>query len=178
QREKLYQLIKDFPKYLARNCYDEAYRLLYSDMNKEVSLSQNGLRDLFLEARDRRVIDEEVYRLLERARLGELHLKSVTLKDYHNKIKNLRSQYPLPFEEEYSNFVTQSNAIKLTHRQQLLAQYSDLQIIIMGNLIKKLRTRLESDRIEIWVYEQDGEIEVIPLEPMERFRFSLKILRK
>ncbi|MFA5584462.1 MAG: hypothetical protein WDA09_09620, partial [Bacteriovoracaceae bacterium] len=94
QRERLYQLIKDFPTYLARNCYDEAYRLLYNDLNKEVSLSQNSLRDLFLEARDRRIINDEIYNLLERARLGDLHLKSVTLKDYHTKIKNLRSQYP------------------------------------------------------------------------------------
>lgn len=179
QRESLYALMKEFTsKYLGHNCYDDAYRLFHNDMNKIVSLSQNDLKNLYLEANERRVISDEVYNLLERARLANLHYKSVSLKDYYRKIQNLRVQYPLPFENEYSDFVTKANSVNLTHRQQLLAQYSDLQIILMGNLIKKLRTRLESDRIEIWVYDQDGEIEVIPLEPMERFRFALKILRK
>lgn len=179
QRESLYQLIKDFPvKYLSRHCYDEAFRLLYSDLNKVVSVSKSELGDLLIEASERRIISDELYQLLERARLSDLHLKTVGLKDYYAKVKNLRTQYPLPFENEYSDFVTKENGASLSHRQQLLSQYSDLQIIIMGNLIKKLRTRLESDRIEIWVYEQDGEIEVIPLEPMERFRFALKVLRK
>lgn len=179
QRESLFELMKEFTsKYLGQNCYDDAYRLFYGDMNKIIPLSQRQLKDLFIEANERRIISDEVYSLLERARLSELHYKTVTLRDYHRKIRNLRVQYPLPFENEYSDFVTKKNGNNLTHRQQILAQYSDLQIILMGNLIKKLRTRLESDRIEIWVYDQDGEVEIIPLDPMERFRFALKILRK
>lgn len=179
QRESLYALMKEFTsKYLGHNCYDDAYRLFHNDMSKIVSLSQHDLKNLYLEANERRIISDEVYNFLERARLANLHYKSVSLKDYYRKIQNIRVQYPLPFENEYSDFVTKANSVNLTHRQQLLAQYSDLQIILMGNLIKKLRTRLESDRIEIWVYDQDGEIEVIPLEPMERFRFALKVLRK
>lgn len=179
QREAIYQLLKDFPsKYLSRNCYDEAYQRLNNDISKIITLNQSQLRDLFLEANERRIISDEVYNLLERARLSELHLKSLTLKDYYSKIKNLRIQYPLAVSDERSDFVTKTNSVNLTHRQQLLAQYNEFQIILMGNLIKKLRTRLESDRIEIMIYDQNGGVEVIPLAPMERFRFSLKVLRK
>lgn len=178
QREMLYTLIKDFStKYLNRQCYDDAYRLLHTDLNKVMPLSKNALKSIFLSASNRNLINEEVYLLLERARLSDLHLKSVSLKDYQQKLVSLRDQYPLG-TDEVSDFVTEMNDNGLTHRQQLLGNYNDLQIIVMGNLIKKLRTRLESDRIEIMIYDQEGNIEMIPLDPMERFRFSLKLLRK
>jgi hypothetical protein len=49
----------------------------------------------------------------------------------------------------------------------------------MGNVIKKLKTRLESPKIEILVYENDETVEeVITLDPMERFRFAIRLLRK
>ena len=50
--------------------------------------------------------------------------------------------------------------------------------MLMGNVIKKLRARLEADKIEILVYSREQVDETITLEPMERFRFALKLLRK
>jgi hypothetical protein len=48
----------------------------------------------------------------------------------------------------------------------------------MANVIKKLRARLEYDAVAISGY-RNGEIqETILLEPMERFRFAIKALRK
>jgi hypothetical protein len=49
----------------------------------------------------------------------------------------------------------------------------------MGNVIKKLKTRLESPRIDILIYDdQDTVIESFTLDPMERFRFAIRVLRK
>jgi len=48
----------------------------------------------------------------------------------------------------------------------------------MGDVIKKLRTRLESPKVEILVYDRQNAIETIPLDPMERFRLAIKLLRK
>lgn len=165
--------------YFSRYCYDEAYRLFHSDLGKIVTFNESVLRDIFIEARTLRWISNEDYTKLEKARLSTLHMKTLSLKDYNKKIKSLRIQYPLANAQERSDFVTLDNGAGLTHRQQLLVQYNEIQIILMSNLIKKLRARLESDRIEIMVYDDNGNaIEVIPLDPMERFRFTLKLLRK
>jgi hypothetical protein len=48
----------------------------------------------------------------------------------------------------------------------------------MGNVIKKLRTRLDSQKIEILIYDREQGIETLTLEPMERFRLAIKLLRK
>lgn len=178
--EKVRDLFLRFEsQYLQRNCYDEAYRLFHSDLGKIIRFSESALRDIFIQILNQRIISEDIYLRLERARLSSLHLKNLGLKDYFKKKSNLRNQYPLGQERERSDFVTKLNGAGLSHRQQLLLQYNEMQIILMSGLIKKLRTRLESDRIEIIIYDEAGvAAEVIPLDPMERFRFSLKLLRK
>lgn len=178
--EKVRDLFLRFEsQYLQRNCYDEAYRLFHSDLGKIIRFSESALRDIYIEILNQRIISEDIYLKLERARLSSLHLKNLGLKDYFKKKSNLRNQYPLGHESERSDFVTKLNGAGLSHRQQLLLQYNEMQIILMSGLIKKLRARLESDRIEIIIYDEAGvAAEVIPLDPMERFRFSLKLLRK
>ena len=49
----------------------------------------------------------------------------------------------------------------------------------MGNVIKKLKERMDSNHIDILVYRRDEQLlETIPLDPMERYRFAVKILQK
>jgi hypothetical protein len=91
----------------------------------------------------------------------------------------LRTQYPLRDIKERSDFTSvEVKKMKSSRRQKLFENYSDLQIIMMGNVIKRLRSRLEYDAVEISGYKEGVLQETIPLDPMERFRFAIKALRK
>lgn len=181
ESSKLKQLVISFEKrFLKDVCLDEAYRNFYQEIlkiKKNISSLQLAmlLQELFLDER----ISENLFSQLEKARMADLQNVSLTLSSYVKKKSSLRLQYPLRDSTEKSNFVTIRNKHSdLSRRQKLYEQYSDLQIILMGNVIKKLRARLESPRVEILVYDQNAVSETIILEPMERFRFALKVLRK
>lgn len=167
-------------KKLATNCFDEAYRTLYGDILKfNKQLSNSNIEAIFVAAYEKKVISYETYLAIEKGRINELHNSQLTLKSYVRKIRSLRIQYPLRDSEEKSDFVTDKiDKVKVSRRQRLLESYTDLQIMLMANVIKKLRTRVESPRAEILIYDRDQGVETIALEPMERFRLAIKLLRK
>jgi hypothetical protein len=181
QESKIKQLIISFEKrFLKETCFDEAYKNFYQELlkvKKDLSSFQLAilLQQLLLENR----ISDSLFTQLEQARIQDLHINSLTLSSYLKKKQSLRLQYPLRDSNEKSNFVSsKTKRSKVSRRHKLFEQYNDLQIILMGNVIKKLRARLESPKVEILVYDQASVSETIVLEPMERFRFAIKILRK
>ncbi len=177
--DEMIQLISEMEVKLKTGCLDEVYKNLYAEMIKvEKKLKDFHIEALFVEAYEQKKISIETYLILEKARVNELEKYSMDLSSYLKKIKSLRSNFPLKNPDERSDFVTQKFNKSSSRRQHLLQNYTDLQIMLMGNVIKKLRTRLESPKIEILVYEKEDVGEVITLEPMERFRFAIKILRK
>jgi hypothetical protein len=181
QVPEMIKLISTFEsKYLKNSCFDEAFRNLYSDVQKlDKKFQSHNLEALLVEAYQQKKISHGTYLSLEKARLSELELTSLTLKTYYQKISSLRVQYPLRDANERSDFSTQKvDKMKVSRRQHLLSSYSDLQIIMMGNVIKKLRARLESPKAEILIYDRAQGVETITLEPMERFRLAIKLLRK
>jgi len=103
----------------------------------------------------------------------------ISLADYVNKRQFLRNQFEVNASER-SEFVTKkAPKSAVTYRQRLYALYTPIQITLMGDVIRKLKLRLESPKIEILVYDDGDEVEeVITLDPMERFRFAIRILRK
>ena len=173
-------VLSNFERKLERQCFDEAYKNLYGDILKyDKSLKAYHLEALFVEAFERRVISGETYLALEKARENELESSGLTLKVYYKKIESLRTQFPLRDADEKSDFVTgKDDDLKMSRRQRLLEGYSDLQIMLMANIIKKLRTRLEAEKAEILIYDRSNGIETITLDPMERFRLAIKLLRK
>lgn len=104
----------------------------------------------------------------------------ITLVEYVQKKQFLRTQFPLIRGSEEADFVAnKAGKSKTSHRIRLFDQYSSIQISLMGDVVRKLRMRLDSPRIEISVYEDSDEVvEVITLDPMERFRFAIRVLRK
>ena len=178
---EILQLIAAFEKrFLKNGCFDEGYRGLYSEMLKvNKQLKDHQIESLYITALDQKLISQSVYNKLEQARSTDLQNNTLTLKAYYQKIASLRVQYPLRDPNEKSNYITQKvDKEKVSHRTRLLENYTDLQIMLMGNVIKKLRERLESPKIEILVYNKETLAETITLEPMERFRFAIRILRK
>lgn len=164
-------------KYQKDTCFDDAYRNLLNDISKIEGVRPSYTQGLFLKALEDKKISRDVYVKLEQARLNNLEASSSKLKDYYKKLSSLRIQYPVRGEK--SSFVTQQvDEMNMSHRQRLFESYTDLQIMIMGNVIKKLRARLESPKVEILIYDRAKVSETITLEPMERFRLAIKLLRK
>lgn len=139
------------------------------DLRKKIDA---GLREKLISPRAHSEIKEALW--------DDLPNWNLTLAEYVQKRQFLRTQFPLPDVTERSEFVTErAGKDKLSHRQRLYLGYTPLQITLMGDVIRKLKERLESPRIEILVYDYSDEVrEVITLEPMERFRFAIRILRK
>ncbi|MFP5386695.1 MAG: hypothetical protein ACLGHN_11490 [Bacteriovoracia bacterium] len=178
--EMALKAISRFEKKLENSCFDEAYQSLYGEILRfDKHLKKYHFEALFEEAYDQRIISYDVYQNLEKARTNELESSTLTLKTYYKKIQSLRTQFPLRDPEEKTDFVTEKDGkLKLSRRQQLLASYTDLQIMLMADVIKKLRTRLESPKAEILIYDRQNGVETIELGPMERFRLAIKLLRK
>lgn len=174
-------LIGSFEKrFMKSGCLDEAYKGLYGEMMKvSKGIKNHQVESLYIEALNQKLISLEVYQNLEKARSTNLQNNVLTLKAYYQKLNSLRIQFPVRDPNEQSNWVTQKvDKQKLSRRTRLLENYTDLQIMLMGNVIKKLRERLESPKIEILVYNKETLAETITLDPMERFRFAIRILRK
>jgi hypothetical protein len=181
QSTSLLKAISNFEtRFASKSCFDEAYRNYYADLVRiNKSLQSDELEALHYLAFKEKRISEKTYVSLEQGRLNQLELSTLTLSDYLQKLKTLRIQYPLRDAQEKSDFV--SAKVKKLHasrRQRLFENYSDIQIILMANVIKKLRSRLEYDAVDILGYKDGVLQETIPLGPMERFRFAIKALRK
>lgn len=179
-RAQLLRLIDEFKKKLSKTCLDEAYFNLFQESLKiDKTLKTHHFEALFVEAFKNRLIDFDTYVALEKARVIKLEEQKLSLRSYYKKRLSLRIQYPLRDPLETSTFVTsESKKLKLSRRQKLLNEYSDLQIILMANIIKKLKSRIESPKAEILIYNRENEKETISLEPLERFRLAIKLLRK
>lgn len=174
-------LIASFDKRFAqRACFDEAYKSFYSELIKiDKKIKSYQLEALNLKAFQDGRITEDLYLTLEQGRLNELEASPLSLASYQQKITTLRIQYPLRDLTEKSDFTSvKVKKMKSSRRQKLFENYTDMQIILMGNVIKKLRARLEYDAVEISGYKEGVLQETIPLDPMERFRFAIKALRK
>jgi hypothetical protein len=175
------ELIASFEKRFAKgNCLDEAYRNFHAELLKvDKEIKSYQLEALNLQALQEKRISEELYLTLEQARLNEMETGSLSLASYQQKVRTLRTQYPLRDSSEKSDFTSlKVKKMKSSRRQRLFENYTDLQIIMMGNVIKKLRARLEYDSVEISGYRSGVLQETIALDPMERFRFAIKALRK
>lgn len=160
-------------------CLEESFKNLYSEILKVYKkTTSKNLEALFVKAYQEKRIDFKTYEILEKARLKELHLSRQTLQAYYKKISNLRNQYPVMMNESSDFVATKAPKQKFSYRQRLYENYSEMQIILMGNIIKKLRARLESPRAEILIFDKEEDFETIVLGPMERFRLAVKLLRK
>ena len=175
------ELVTSFEKRFAKTaCFDDAYRTYYGEILKISKKTKSyELGTLHLRALEAKRITLEIYTALEQARINELETTTLSLATYQQKLKTLRLQYPLRDESERSDFTSvEVKKMKSSRRQKIFENYTDLQIIMMGNVIKKLRSRLEYDLVEISGFKNGVLQETIPLDPMERFRFAIKALRK
>lgn len=174
------KIIAGFEKKSKGQCFDEAYKNFYNEVTKlNRDWKSRHVEGLLVLALEKKQITLKTYTMLERARTLELETSAITIKNYLKKIQSLRTQFPLRDPEEKSDFITmKADKIKMSYRMKLMENYTDIQIVLMSNIIKKLRKRIESPKAEILIFDRDNGVETIELEPMERFRLAVKLLRK
>lgn len=182
-RAKIAEMVKSVgtfrEKFLKNACLDDAYRNLVAEIRKTGEASDAQLEGLFVEAFKKKAINSQTWLLLERARTNEIGNSALTLRSYHQKVKSLRLHKPLRDATERSDFVTDKvSKMKVSRRIKLMENYTDLQIMLMADVVKRLRTRLEAKKVTIQIEGENEDIEIITLEPMERFRLAIKLLRK
>ncbi len=160
-------------------CPEDAFFGLTSALYKK-KLGKNGkIKAANKVARKSGILSKKNYQLAESFRRAKVQFWSLSLSQYNYKLQALRRQVEA-YGQEKSDFVTVLNKkAKMSLRQHIYSNYSYLQIVMMGNLVEKMRKRLDSVDISIIIrYADDEQTEIIPLEPTERFRFVLKLLRK
>lgn len=179
-KDEIIKAILNFTKKNKRGeCPSDNYNAYVNAVRKHASkFNKRFLKKTHFLALKRGDIKKSEFELLEKLRQGKTYEWSQTVKTYNKKLISLRNQFPVTKEE--SNFVTKkSGKEKYSHREKLFKRYTQFQIALMGNIVSKMRTRLNATRIDIQIWEDDETVgEVIVLSPMERFRFILKLLRK
>lgn len=179
---KAEEIEEDYKKFRDRLkdgvCAEDAFGALASSMYK-LGYDKNGkFKATNKVAFKKGFIDRDEFEMVESFRRAKVHYWKLTLRTYSRKVRSLRRQIER-YDAEESPFVTKMNKkAKGSLRQFIFENYSYMQILMMGNVIEKMRKRLDSTDISIIIRYDEDEDEVIPLEPTERFRFVLKLLRK
>ncbi len=115
----------------------------------------------------------------EKALDWPVHLASYV--DIANNAKDKLSSTGRPVMDQAS-FSTKhlGRKNKLTHRERLYKNFNSTQVMILSNIIEKTAKRLDARYVSInFQFNQDpDDIETYVLSPMEKYRLSLKMLRK
>lgn len=129
-------------------------------------------------------IELQTYQTLELLRDYNIIDWDITLYQYLDVIKNAKDKLRKPDKPSirFSNFSSTivSRKEKITHRERLFKEYTSTQIMMLADIIQKTSRRMDARRISINFEnpELPTETEIYVLSPMERYRLSLKMLRK
>jgi len=159
-------------------CQEDLYRDLYFSLRQKAPILTRQLKNVLKLALKKHVIDQETYNVLDRMRKNRVQEWPMTLSEYARKISYIKKNLSDDENEKNNFFVTEGPNKQISYRQYLYSQYSESQILLMGQLTLNLKKRLSAESISINIHYSDREDEVILLSPMEQFRIILKILRK
>jgi hypothetical protein len=159
-------------------CMEDNYRDLVGKLVAKAPKFLSNLKHINKLARNDGYISDDDYKVLETFRVKKVHEWPVTLNDYAQTVEQLGKRFNTRVKEN-SNLITQTKfRQKYSMRMSLYNKFNSTQIIMLANLVKGLKTRLESKDVTITINYVDRPSETIELSPMEKFRFILKLLRK
>jgi hypothetical protein len=187
--DKLYPLVQFILRDNAKKCFDENLKLLSSDLRKTIKRPvgqkekkykfKKELRSILKLAVKKGLLSKESELVLRRAAQSKFESEPLTLSQYQQKKRSLRNQYPISlasFSDEVSEKMDRKN--KTSHRMRLFHLYNDVQIIRMGNLVKKMREIMESDKVVISVFDANNvSIDERQLNPADRYDYAIRVLR-
>jgi len=159
-------------------CLEDTYRDLVGKLTTKSPKFFRNLKHINKLARNNGYINDDEFKMLEVFRIKKVHEWPVTLNSYAQSLDALSKRFNTRTKEK-SNLVTQTKfRQKNSMRMELYNKFDSTQIILLANIVKGLKTRLESKDVKIIINYDDRPAETIELTPMEKFRFILKLLRK
>ncbi len=160
-------------------CPEDSFRGLVKKLNEASPKFIKNLKHLNKVAMTKKIIKVDDYKMIEQMRVNKAHEWPITLSEYRSKLDAIAKAFPKRTKES-AKLVTDAGRFrnKTSLRQGLYEKFNSTQIILLANVVKSLRKRLDSKDITIHINYVDQESEIISLSPMEKFRFILKLLRK
>ncbi|MBC7537315.1 MAG: hypothetical protein H7281_00735 [Bacteriovorax sp.] len=159
-------------------CIEDVYRSLVAKLSSDSSKFIKNLKHINKLALDNNVINENDFQTLEKLRVKKVYEWPLSLSEYGQSLESISRKFPLRTKETAELITDVKFRGKRSLRQSLYEKYDSTQIILLANIVRDLKKRLESNDITININYVNQESEVINLSPMEKFRFILKLLRK
>jgi hypothetical protein len=161
-------------------CLEEAYRSVVSELLSGSLKFKKNLKHINKLAFEKNIIDAQTFKNFELMRINKVHEWPITLATYATNIEVLSKHFP-ERKKEGSEVVTKNGKWwknKSSLRQHLHERYNSTQIILLANIVRDMKKRLDSKNISVHIDYEEGQKEIINFSPMEKFRFILKFLRK
>lgn len=160
-------------------CLEDAYRTIINRLLEGSLKYKKNLKHINKLAVDNKILNEAMFKEFEKMRAQKVHEWPLTLSQYASNLENLAKRFP-ERKKDSSAVITNGGKIrkKTSLRQNLHEKFNSTQILLLANVVRDLKKRLDSKEILIHINYVDQESEIINLSPMEKFRFILKLLRK
>lgn len=159
-------------------CIEDVYRDLVAKLAKESTKSLKNLKHINKVALDNGLVNHNDFKMLERLRAKKVFEWPMTLSEYGQTLDSIARSFPGRIKESGELITDVKFRAKKSLRQSLYEKYNGTQVILLANIVKSLKKRLDSQDVTININYVSQESEVITLSPMEKFRFILKLLRK
>jgi uncharacterized protein (UPF0147 family) len=159
-------------------CIEDTYRELVGKLAGSAPKFLRNLKQINKIALRDELINDSDFKTIEMLRRNKVYQWPLTLSEYAKSLEQIAKQFSGRVKESSTLVTSVKFRQKKSLRQALYEKYNGTQIIILANMVKALKARLESKDITITINYIDRPSEIISLEPMEKFRFILKLLRK
>lgn len=160
-------------------CLEDSFRSLVAKLSEGSYKFTKNLKHINKLALEQKIINKSDFKNIEKLRINKVHEWPITLSSYKISLETLAKNFPNRTKES-AKLVTEAGRFKnkTSLRQGLYQKYNAAQIMVLANVVKSLKKRLDSKDITVHINYVDQESEIINLSPMEKFRFILKLLRK
>lgn len=122
------------------------------------------------------------YEYLEFSRRKKIQNHEMTIKEYLQKKSQFGRNVKL---EERSNLFSSPTPKTffqvrqtLSMRHQFYQRFNNNQLILMTKIVSDLKNRLMMQAAQIKITLENGQEEIITLEPMERYKMAVKLMKK
>jgi len=156
------------------------YQLGWNNLKNRDSL----LKKLNYLAYSKKEIEVNTFKTLNLLTELEVIDWEITLYQYFDILKNAKDKLVKAnsTERSFSRFSAQliSRKEEITRRERLYREFNSTQVMMLADIIGKTSRRMDAKRISINIEYPDmpSVSEIYVLSPMERYRLSLKMLRK
>lgn len=183
--EELYSDFKIWPDEVSTCSLGRYFGIALNLTWKDQRERDNLLQKTNYIALEKKVISLETYNKLEAIRERKALDWPVFTKGYLDIVANAKDKLSPTGKPEVDPSTYSTKYVerkeKLTQRGRLYKNYDSTQVMMLAEIIQKTAKRMDAHYVAInFQYEDkpDSEVETYVLSPMERYRLSIKMLRK